>query len=70
MLAVAGIATGTLVSMWLTAFLTTLLYQVSPNDPATFAIATVFLIFVAALASYIPAYRAGKTDTVQALKAE
>jgi predicted permease len=70
LLAVAGIAVGTLVSMWLTTFLSTLLYQVSPNDPAAFAMAAVFLIAVAALASYLPAHRAGKTDTVQALKAE
>jgi putative ABC transport system permease protein len=69
-LAAAGIAAGTLLSIWLTAFLTTLLYQVSPNDPTAFAVAAVFLITVAALASYVPAYRAGKTDTVQALKAE
>jgi len=70
MLAAAGIVAGTLVSMWLTAFLSTLLYRVSPNDPSTFGIAAVFLIAVAALASYVPAHRAGKTDTVQALKAE
>jgi len=69
-LAIAGIATGTLVSMWLTAFLATLLYQVSPNDPTAFAMAAVFLIAVAAIASYVPAHRAGRTDTVQALKAE
>jgi ABC-type antimicrobial peptide transport system permease subunit len=69
-LAIAGITAGTLATVWLTGFLQTLLYQVSPNDPMIFAVSSIALILIASLACYLPAHRAGRTDPARALKAE
>jgi len=70
LLAVAGIAVGTLATIWLAGFLRSMLYEVSPNDPAAFAVSSIALIAIAILACYVPAHRAGKTDPAKALKAE
>jgi predicted permease len=46
------------------------LYNVSPFDPASFVAVSVFLISVAALASYAPARRAMRVSPTQALRGE
>ncbi|TAK13227.1 MAG: FtsX-like permease family protein, partial [Acidobacteria bacterium] len=46
------------------------LYNVSPFDPASFIAVSVFLIGVAALASYAPARRAMRVNPTQALRGE
>lgn len=46
------------------------LYNVSPFDPASFIAVSVFLIGVAALASYAPARRAMRVSPTQALRGE
>jgi hypothetical protein len=48
----------------------TLLYGLSPRDPATFAAATALLIVVATVAALIPAWRAARIDPLRALRAE
>jgi putative ABC transport system permease protein len=45
-----------------------LLFGISATDPATFASICVELLFVATLASYIPALRAAKVDPMIALE--
>jgi putative ABC transport system permease protein len=47
-----------------------LLYELSPNDPATFAVGAALLAVVATAASYVPARRAARVDPVVALRAD
>jgi len=42
----------------------------SPNDPATFATAIVCLTLIAALATWLPAYRASRVDPLVVLRQE
>ncbi len=68
--ALAGLAAGTLAALWLTGFLDTLLYEVSPSDPATIAAMAALLLAVALLASWAPATRAARTDPMVTLRTE
>jgi predicted permease len=67
-LALAGAAIGLALSAAMTRYVSSLLYGVSANDPATFAIVASFLIVVALLACYLPARRATKVDPLAALR--
>ena len=67
---VAGVLLGIAASLGLTRFLTSMLFGVTPSDPATFALVTTLLIFVGALACSIPARRAMRVDPVVALRYE
>jgi ABC-type antimicrobial peptide transport system permease subunit len=55
-----------LLTHWMTAFL----HGVSPFDPVTYAAAPLFLILVAAIACWLPAWRAAKVDPMKALRCE
>jgi ABC-type lipoprotein release transport system permease subunit len=52
----------------LTRLLGDLLYQVSPRDPVAFAVAFVVMAMASIAASLVPAWRASRTDPVQALR--
>lgn len=54
----------------LTRLMSTLLFGVTPTDPATFALISLLLVFVVALASHIPARRATKVNPLIALRYE
>jgi predicted permease len=72
-LVLGGIAIGALGALVLTRTLSSLshlLYGVGSKDPATFAIASIILTAVAALAGYIPARRAARVDPMVALRHE
>jgi ABC-type lipoprotein release transport system permease subunit len=53
-----------------TQYVRTLLYNVTPTDPLIFTGVAVFLILVAAIASYVPARRATAVDPLVALRGE
>jgi len=53
-----------------TRLMRTMLYETRPLDPAVFAAVSGTLLFVAALACLIPAWRASRVDPVQALRTE
>jgi putative ABC transport system permease protein len=69
-LAATGLALGTVAALALSRTMTTLLFDMSPTDPVTFATVAGVLGFVAFLASYVPARRAANVDPIDALRAE
>jgi len=69
-LSVAGVAIGVTASFFLTKFMATLLFGVSPTDPMTFVAISALLIGVSIVASVIPARRAMKVDPMVALRYE
>ncbi|HKD64675.1 MAG TPA: FtsX-like permease family protein, partial [Candidatus Acidoferrales bacterium] len=69
-LAVAGLALGLLFSLGLGRILSTLLFGVSPYDPATYAGVSLGLMAVAIVACYVPARRATRVDPIVALRYE
>jgi putative ABC transport system permease protein len=69
-LALLGIVIGLAAAASLSKLMTTLLHDVKPVDPATFAGVAVVLTAVAIAASLVPAWRATRVDPVRALKAE
>ena len=64
----AGLVTGVALAIGSTSVLTSLLYQVEPADPVTFAAAGAALLVTTALAVYVPAYRAMRISAATALR--
>jgi len=69
-LALMGIAIGLAGSLALTRFLKSLLYEVSPTDPATFVVISALVLLASGVACYIPARRATRVDPLDALRYE
>jgi len=69
-LVVIGLVLGLIGGRALAMLATSLLYRVSPSDPATYAGVTVTLAAIALIASYVPVRRATAVDPVQALRLE
>jgi putative ABC transport system permease protein len=69
-LAVAGVALGVASAWALTRWMATMLFEVRPTDPLTFASIALLMLGVALMACYIPARRAAKVDPMVALKYE
>jgi putative ABC transport system permease protein len=67
-LVAAGVGVGAALSMWTTRFAASMLYGISPRDPATLASACVVLASVAAAAAWLPAHRASRLDPAAVLR--
>jgi ABC-type antimicrobial peptide transport system permease subunit len=69
-LAGIGLAAGLTGALGVTRLMQSLLFGISPLDPATFAAAPLGLAIVAVLASYLPARRAVAVDPVETMRSE
>lgn len=67
-LTAAGIVAGAIAAFGATRLLTSMLYDVAPDDPLTFVAAAGALLSVAGLASYLPARQASRIDAITALR--
>jgi predicted permease len=65
-----GAVIGLAASLALSRVLQSLLFEVRPTDPATYAAAAVMLTVVGALACYVPSRRATAVDPVEVLRQE
>jgi len=69
-LAVAGTVLGIVVALALARVMRSLVYNVSPADPLTFAAVGLMVIAIALLACWLPARRATRANPMVALRAE
>jgi macrolide transport system ATP-binding/permease protein len=67
-LTATGIVAGTVVALASTRLLGYLLYNVSPRDPLSFGSAFLVITIASLAASFLPAWRATRTDPLQALR--
>jgi len=69
-LALAGLSLGLILALALAQTLRSLVYEVKPADPLTFAAVALLLLATALLACWLPARRAARIDPITALRAE
>jgi putative ABC transport system permease protein len=67
-LAVIGLFVGLGLSFALTRYLATMLYTITPLDPATLVSVTAILLLVSLVASSAPAWRAARLDPMKTLR--
>ncbi|MBO0858642.1 MAG: FtsX-like permease family protein, partial [Chloracidobacterium sp.] len=70
LLVVIGALIGLGAAIAATRLISSLLFGLSPTDPLTIGLAALFMLAVAALASYLPARRASQVDPMAALRME
>jgi len=70
LLTAIGVAMGLAAAAVLTRLMVSLLFEISPVDPATYLAVSGGLLGAAAAASYFPAHRASTVNPVEALRAE
>ncbi|HYJ85523.1 MAG TPA: ABC transporter permease [Pyrinomonadaceae bacterium] len=69
-LSVIGIVIGLVAAFALTRVLASMLVEVKPTDPVTFVSVSVLFMFIAVMASWLPALRAAALDPTTALRTE
>jgi putative ABC transport system permease protein len=67
-LALVGVALGMLGALAVARVVESLLFDVTPFDPTSYAVTAAILLAVAALACYVPARRATRVDPLEALR--
>jgi ABC-type antimicrobial peptide transport system permease subunit len=65
-----GVGCGLVISLVVMRLMSSLLFNVSPVDPITYAAITAGVMATAYLACYLPSRRAATVDPVNALRAE
>jgi putative ABC transport system permease protein len=70
LLAALAVAIGLTGAIALTRVMESVLYETTPNDPATLAISASVVLIVAAAAALVPARRATRVDPLVALRYE
>ncbi len=70
LLTAIGIGAGIGIAFAAMRLMSSLLFNVSPMDPATYIAATASVVLIAWLACYLPSRRAAAVNPVQALRAE
>jgi ABC-type antimicrobial peptide transport system permease subunit len=66
----AGVVIGGIVAVVAGRLIRSLLFGITPSDPSTLFAVIGTLLFVASLASLLPARRAARVDPITALRAE
>ncbi len=66
----AGLAAGAVLALFMSQWVRSQLFGLSPNDPATFAAAAACLALAAGVAGLVPALRASRVDPVTAIREE
>jgi putative ABC transport system permease protein len=69
-LATTGVTLGLAVAVWLGRFMSAMLYQIRPTDPAILAIVATTSVAAACIATYVPVRRAVRIDPMVALRNE
>ena len=69
-LSIAGIVAGLIAAFAITGWLRSILVNVKPADPLTFASITALFLVVSAIAAFVPARRAAKLAPTLALRDE
>jgi len=67
---VAGLLLGLGGAIWLSRFVQSMLFQVSPIDPVSLAAVALLFTSVALLACFVPAWRASRVDPMAALRTD
>jgi ABC-type antimicrobial peptide transport system permease subunit len=65
-----GLVFGLIGALWLSRYMTSMLFELKPTDPWSYMSVTLLVTAVAATACYLPARYASKIDPTQALRME